>query len=68
MRWVLKKNPSKFELQRLFTYEMDESKSIRTERLLLRGARENDLDDFHAMLTNDEVMKYWYDCLNLINP
>lgn len=32
---------------------------IRTPRLLLREARENDLEDLHAMFSNDDVMRYW---------
>lgn len=33
---------------------------IRTERLLLRPARPDDLDAFHAMLTDTRAMAYWY--------
>jgi ribosomal-protein-alanine N-acetyltransferase len=32
---------------------------IRTERLLLRRARPNDLADMHAVLSNAESMRYW---------
>ncbi|MFN3946206.1 MAG: GNAT family N-acetyltransferase [Allosphingosinicella sp.] len=32
---------------------------IRTERLLLRAARESDLDDFHAVLGDARAMAYW---------
>lgn len=33
---------------------------IKTDRLLLREARLCDLDSFHAMFGDDEVMKFWY--------
>lgn len=33
---------------------------IRTPRLWLRGAREDDLDAFHAFLSDTDVMRYWY--------
>ncbi|MEH3041575.1 MAG: GNAT family N-acetyltransferase [Sphingomonas paucimobilis] len=33
---------------------------IRTERLLIRPARAGDLDAFHAMLSDDRAMAYWY--------
>jgi [ribosomal protein S5]-alanine N-acetyltransferase len=32
---------------------------IRTERLLLRRARMEDLDDVHAMLSHPTAMRYW---------
>ncbi|KAG8534363.1 uncharacterized protein KY384_001208 [Bacidia gigantensis] len=32
---------------------------ITTDRLLLRAARQSDLDDFHAIFSNDDVMRYW---------
>jgi RimJ/RimL family protein N-acetyltransferase len=35
---------------------MDE---IRTERLLLRAARPEDLEDMHAVLSNREAMRFW---------
>lgn len=33
---------------------------IRTERLLLRSARADDVDAFHAMLSDPRAMAYWY--------
>lgn len=33
---------------------------IRTLRLWLREARQSDLDDFHAFLSDADVMRYWY--------
>ena len=35
---------------------MDE---IRTERLLLRKAREEDLDSMHRILSDKRAMRYW---------
>lgn len=32
---------------------------IRTERLVLRPARIEDLDDVHAMLSHPRAMRYW---------
>lgn len=32
---------------------------IRTERLLLRRARLEDIDDFHAILSDPRAMRYW---------
>lgn len=34
--------------------------AIKTERLYLREARMSDLDDLHAVWSNDDVMRYWY--------
>lgn len=34
--------------------------AIKTERLCLREARMSDLDDLHAVWSNDDVMRYWY--------
>ena len=34
---------------------------IRTERLLLRKAREDDLDAIHSLLSNPEATTYWYE-------
>jgi RimJ/RimL family protein N-acetyltransferase len=34
---------------------------IRTERLLLRKAREGDLDAIHSVLSNPEATTYWYE-------
>lgn len=33
---------------------------IRTPRLWLRRAREDDLDAFHTFLSDPDVMRYWY--------
>jgi RimJ/RimL family protein N-acetyltransferase len=33
--------------------------SLRTDRLLLRPARRDDLAAFHALLTDERVMRYW---------
>ena len=41
---------------------VDGGKGFCTERLWLREARESDLIDFHAFLSDDEVMRYWYGC------
>lgn len=35
--------------------------AINTERLCLREARVSDLDDLHAVWSNEDVMRYWYD-------
>lgn len=35
--------------------------AINTERLCLREARISDLDDLHAVWSNQDVMRYWYD-------
>ena len=43
-------------LKRLFSTAM----TITTSRLHLRAARESDLDAFHEMFSNPEVMRYWY--------
>ena len=40
--------------------EQPRSVAIRTERLCLREARMSDLDDLHAVWSNDDVMRYWY--------
>ena len=34
--------------------------TIRTARLLLRQALPSDLDDFHEIMSNADVMRYWY--------
>lgn len=34
---------------------------LRTERLLLRKARESDLEAIHAVLSNPETTVYWYE-------
>src|SRR5687768_1126778 len=34
---------------------------IRTERLLLRKAREDDLDAVHSLLSNAHATTYWYE-------
>lgn len=34
---------------------------IRTERLLLRKARESDLDAIHSLLSNAKATTYWYE-------
>lgn len=34
---------------------------IRTERLLLRQARESDLDAIHSVLSNPEATNYWFE-------
>ena len=34
--------------------------TIRTPRLLLRQARPSDLEDLHVMMSDDDVMRYWY--------
>ena len=36
------------------------AESLKSARLLLRAAQESDLDAFHAMFTNEDVMRYWY--------
>jgi RimJ/RimL family protein N-acetyltransferase len=33
--------------------------TLRTARLLLRPARPSDLADFHAMMSDDRVMRFW---------
>lgn len=33
---------------------------IRTQRLLLRGAQESDLESLHELFSDEEVMRYWY--------
>lgn len=37
---------------------------IRTARLLLRGAKQDDLDAFHEWLCDPETMNFWYDTLS----
>ena len=34
--------------------------SIRTSRLILRKAREDDLEDVHAFLSQEDAVRYWY--------
>lgn len=38
--------------------------AINTERLCLREARMSDLDDLHAVWSNEDVMRYWYGVFN----
>lgn len=33
---------------------------IKTQRLLLRGAQESDLEPLHEIFSDEEVMRYWY--------
>lgn len=40
--------------------DANDRKGFCTERLCLREARESDLIEFHAIMSNDDVMKYWY--------
>ena len=37
-----------------------EDGTIRTRRLLLRAAQESDLVPLHQLLSNEDVMRYWY--------
>ena len=36
------------------------SVTIRTARLLLRQALPSDLNDFHEIMSDADVMRYWY--------
>jgi RimJ/RimL family protein N-acetyltransferase len=36
------------------------SLSIRSSRLILRKAREDDLEDVHAFLSQEDAVRYWY--------
>lgn len=33
--------------------------TLQTKRLILRKARESDLDAFYEMFSNEDVMRYW---------
>lgn len=38
---------------------MSDGRTFRTARLLLRRARADDLEDFHAILSDPRAMRYW---------